>query len=195
MFIEGAVGSPGLQTINDVPMTLTEALSRAGGLLATADQSRLVLERGTQRYRIDLRELVQKRINPSNLLLVSGDVVRVHSRDGGTVLVSGEVVVPRALTIHDGRLTLNEALGEAGGISPLPNEKRQVYVARKAGEGVRVFQLDVRAAGAMAMARNSSCVPRRRLRFRLASGHLAAEVSSRRPAQPLLPRPVSAARP
>jgi polysaccharide export outer membrane protein len=50
VYIDGEVKSPGLQAINDIPMTLVEALNRAGGLLPTADQSRIVLERGQQRY-------------------------------------------------------------------------------------------------------------------------------------------------
>lgn len=160
VYIDGEVKSPGLQAINDIPMTLMEALNRAGGLLPSADQSRMVLERGKQRYRIDMGELVQKRINPSNLLLASGDVVRVHARDDDLVVVSGEVVVPRALSMRDGRLTLNEALGEAGGLSPQPSEARQVYVVRKTKDGVRLFQLDVRSAGAMAMAQEFELRPK-----------------------------------
>jgi polysaccharide export outer membrane protein len=79
-------------------------------------------------------------------------VVRVHSRDESKVFVSGEVVAPKSLTMHNGRLTLNEALGESGGISPTTGDARQIYVIRKAQEGTRVFQLDARRAGAFAMA-------------------------------------------
>ena len=160
VYIDGEVKSPGLQVINDIPMTLMEALNRAGGLLPTADQSRLVLERGDQRYRIDLRELVQKGINPGNVMLAPGDVVRIHSRDESKVFVSGEVVTPRALTMHNGRLTLNEALGESGGVSPLSGDARQVYVVRKTGEGTRVYQLDARVTGAMAMAEGFELHPK-----------------------------------
>lgn len=152
VYIDGEVKSPGLQAINDIPMTLVEALNRAGGLLPTADQSRIALERGDTRYSINLRELVQKGINPGNVMLAPGDVVRVHSRDESKVFVSGEVVAPRALTMHNGRLTLNEALGETGGISPLSGDARQIYVVRKTPERTRVFQLDARLAGSLAMA-------------------------------------------
>lgn len=126
VYIDGEVKQPGLQAINDIPMTLVEALNRAGGLLPTADQSRIALERGEARYSINLRDLVQKGINPGNIMLAPGDVVRVHSRDESKVFVSGEVVTPRALTMHNGRLTLNEALGETGGISPLSGDARQI---------------------------------------------------------------------
>lgn len=152
VYIDGEVKSPGLQAINDIPMTLVEALNRAGGLLPTADQSRLVLERGRERWFINLRDLVQRNINPGLVMLAPGDVVRVHSRDESKVFVSGEVVTPKALTMHDGRLTLNEALGESGGISPLSGDARQVYVVRKETERTRVFRLDARVAGSLAMA-------------------------------------------
>ena len=152
IYVDGEVKSPGLQAINDIPMTLLEGLNRAGGLLPSADQSRIVLERGDVRYKIDLRELVQKGINPGTVMLANGDVVRVQSRDESKVFVSGEVVAPKALTMHNGRLSLNEALGEVGGISPLSGDARQVYVVRKAVEGTRVYQLDARDSGALAMA-------------------------------------------
>jgi polysaccharide biosynthesis/export protein len=160
IYIDGEVKSPGLQAINDIPMTLVEALNRAGGLLPTADQSRIALERGDVRYNIDLRELVQKGINPGNVMLLHGDVVRVHSRDESKVFVSGEVVAPRALTMHNGRLTLNEALGESGGISPLTGDARQVYIVRKSPDGTRVYQLDARQAGALAMAESFELRPK-----------------------------------
>lgn len=160
VYIDGEVKSPGLQAINDIPMTLTEALNRAGGVLPTADQSRIALERGAARFMIDLRALVAKGINPGDVMLAHGDLVRVHSRDESKVFVSGEVVAPRALTMHDGRLTLNEALGESGGISPMTGDARQVYVVRKGTEGTRVFQLDARRTGALAMAESFELHPK-----------------------------------
>lgn len=160
VYIDGEVRQPGLQAINDIPMTLTEALNRAGGVLPTADQSRIALERGGTRYLIDLRALVASGINPGNVMLAHGDLVRVHSRDESKVFVSGEVVAPKALTMHDGRLTLNEALGESGGISPLTGDARQIYVVRKSSEGTRVFQLDARQAGALAMAESFELHPK-----------------------------------
>jgi polysaccharide export outer membrane protein len=160
VYVDGEVKTPGLQAINDIPMTLVEALNRSGGLLPSADQSRIVLERGQQRYRINLRDLVQKGINPGLVMLAPGDVVRVHSRDESKVFVSGEVLAPKALTMHDGRLTLNEALGETGGISPLSGDARQVYVVRKTPERTRVFQLDARVMGSMAMAESFELQPK-----------------------------------
>ena len=160
VYIDGEVKNAGLHAINDIPMTLMEALNRAGGMLPSADQSRIALDRGDVRYMIDLRALVAKGINPGNIMLAHGDVVRVHSRDESKVFVSGEVVTPKALTMHNGRLTLNEALGESGGISPMTGDARQVYVVRKGIDGTRVFQLDARRSGALAMAESFELHPK-----------------------------------
>lgn len=161
VYIDGEVKSPGLQAINDIPMSLTEALNRAGGLLPTADQSRIAIERDKQLYDINLRELVQKGIDPNTVMLAPGDLVRVHSRDESKVFVSGEVITPKSLTMHDGRLTLNEALGESGGVSPLSGDARQIFVVRKTPEGsTRVFQLDARETGSIAMAEEFELRPK-----------------------------------
>lgn len=160
VYVDGEVRTPGLQAIDDIPMTLVEALNRAGGMQPGADQSRIVIERGDARYQLNLRELAQKGVNPGTILLAHGDLVRVHSRDESKVFVSGEVLSPKALTMHDGRLTLNEALGETGGISPLSGDARQVYVVRKTQERTRVFRLDARASGALAMAETFELRPK-----------------------------------
>ncbi len=45
-FVEGEVRTPGLQLFTDVPMTLAEALNRAGGITASGDRSFVTLTRG-----------------------------------------------------------------------------------------------------------------------------------------------------
>lgn len=160
IYIDGEVKEPGLQAINDIPMTLIEALNRAGGLLPTADQSRITLSRSGANYQINLPQLVQRGINPASIMLVSGDVLRVTSREESKVFVSGEVNAPRALTMHNGRLTLNEALGESGGINPLSGDASQVYVVRKSEKEPIVYRLDAQAPGAMAVAEGFELHPK-----------------------------------
>lgn len=159
IYVDGEVKAPGLQAINDIPMTLVEALNRAGGALPTADQSRIVLERGGQKYQINLLQLMQRGVNLAQVMLLHGDVVHVPGRDESKVFVSGEVVAPKSLTMHNGRLTLNEAMGEAGGLTP-DGDGRQVYVVRKAGNGPQVYRLDAREPGALAMAEEFELEPR-----------------------------------
>ncbi len=160
VYVDGEVKNPGLQAINDIPMTLVEALNRAGGVLPSGDQSQIIVNRNGANYFINLPQLVQRGVNPSSIMLANGDVVRVRSRDESKVFVSGEVVSPRALPMHNGRLTLNEALGESGGINPLSGDGSQIYVIRKQGTEQVVYQLDGRSPGALAMAEGFELSPK-----------------------------------
>jgi polysaccharide export outer membrane protein len=160
VYVDGEVKNPGLQAINDIPMTLIEAINRAGGVLPTGDQSQVVVNRSGTNYYVNLPHLVQRGVNPANILLADGDVVRVRSRDESKVFVSGEVVSPRALPMYNGRLTLNEALGESGGINPLSGDGSQIYVVRRNGTDQVVYQLDGRKQGALAMAEGFELHPK-----------------------------------
>lgn len=160
VYVDGEVKNPGLQSINDIPMTLVEALNRAGGVLPTGDQSQIVVNRNGKNYQINLPQLVQRGVNPGSIMLANGDVVRVRSREESKVFVSGEVVAPRALPMYNGRLTLNEALGESGGINPTTGDGSQIYVVRRSGANQVVYQLDGRSPGALAMAEGFELSPK-----------------------------------
>lgn len=161
IYIDGEVRTPGMVSINDIPMTLVEALNRAGGTSASADQSRIVIVRDGTSYPVNLLHLVQRGVNPASIMLANGDVVRVLSRDESKVFVSGEVMAPKALTMHDGRLTLNEALGEAGGINPNSGDGRQVYVIRNGGDAQPlVFHLNARSPTELALAEEFELRPK-----------------------------------
>ena len=160
VYVDGEVKQPGVQAINDLPMTLTEAINRAGGVTPMADQSRIMVSREGKTYQINMPQLVQRSVNPSSIMLASGDVVRVLSRDETKIFISGEVTSPRALPMRNGRLTLTEALGEAGGINPVTGDARQVYVVRRTSQSSVVYQLDANAPGALAMAEGFELNPR-----------------------------------
>jgi polysaccharide biosynthesis/export protein len=160
VYVDGEVRNPGLQAINDIPMTLVEAINRAGGVLPTGDQSQILVNRSGTNFEINLPQLVQRGVNPANIMLTNGDVVRVRSREESKVFVSGEVVSPRALPMHNGRLSLNEALGESGGVNPLSGDGSQIYVVRRNGADQVVYQLDGRAKGALAMAEGFELAPK-----------------------------------
>lgn len=130
IYVDGEVRTPGLQAINDIAMTLPEALSRAGGLTPLADRATVAVTRGGQTSRINLPQLSKLGVNPSRILLAPGDLVQVASREDSKVYVLGEVSTPRALPLRHGSLTLNEALGESGGVNPISGNPRQIYVVR-----------------------------------------------------------------
>ncbi|MBT9477354.1 MAG: polysaccharide biosynthesis/export family protein [Polaromonas sp.] len=130
VYMDGEVGKPGLQAINDIPMTLPEAISRAGGLTAAADRASVAVTRNGVTTLVNLPQLTELGVNPSRIMLAAGDLVRVGNHDEGKVYVLGEVTRPMALPLRSGRLTLNEALGESGGVSSLSGDPRQIYVVR-----------------------------------------------------------------
>lgn len=161
IYVDGEVKTPGNLTIDDVPMTLLEALSRAGGMLPTADQSNINISRAGVVYQINLPLLLQHGINPAILLLAQGDVVRVISRDENKIYVLGEVNLPRALPMNNGRLTLTQALGEAGGLNQTSAAAKKVYVIRNvASSEPLVYNLDAESPISMALADNFELNPR-----------------------------------
>ena len=130
IYVDGEVRTPGLQAINDIPMTLPEALNRAGGLTPAADRATVSVTRKGVTSEINLPQLTTLGVNPSRIMLAASDLMRVSSRDDTKVYVLGEVTIPRALALRNGSLTLNEALGESGGVNPVFSDLRQIYVVR-----------------------------------------------------------------
>jgi polysaccharide export outer membrane protein len=152
IYVAGEVKAPGVQVINDIPMTLLEAVNRAGGFLPSSDHSQIRINRAGTTYLVNLPELVRKGINPAAIVLANGDVVSVSSHDESKVFVLGEVTAPKPVPLRNGSLTLSEALGEAGGLNPLSAAGRQVYVVRNAGGAEpTVYNLDARSPVALAM--------------------------------------------
>lgn len=160
-YMEGEVRNPGTQVFTDVPMTLSEALNRAGGITAAGDRSFVTLTRGEQTTAIDLMRLQEAGVNPARILLQPGDLVTVRSRDESKVFVMGEIARPTALPMRNGRLTLNEALGEAGGPNLGTANTGQIYVIRNTGqETPAVFHLNASHPTALALADTFELRPR-----------------------------------
>jgi polysaccharide biosynthesis/export protein len=160
IYLDGEVHTPGLQILNDVPMTLPEAINRAGGFTAAADRSSVAVTRGDNTVLVNMPDLIEKGANPSNILLRDGDLVRVYSATDSKVFVLGEVARASTLTLNNGKLTLNEALGDAGGVSQYSGDAQQVYVVRGKNEkNPVVYHLDASTPAAMALADNFELKP------------------------------------
>ncbi|MBR8335862.1 polysaccharide biosynthesis/export family protein [Burkholderia ambifaria] len=160
--VDGEVRTPGTVPVNDVPMTLYEAVGRAGGFLPAADQSRLVLVRGGVSYPLDLPGMLARGTNPAGLLLRDGDLLRVLPREENGVYVMGEVARPvTALPLRTGRLTLSDALSQAGSFNSASADAAQLYVIRGASsDAPRVFHLDARSPVAMVLANQFDLQPK-----------------------------------
>ncbi|MDI9330772.1 MAG: polysaccharide biosynthesis/export family protein [Alphaproteobacteria bacterium] len=142
VYMEGEVRTQGMLVMNDSPLTLAEALSRAGGITPLGDSSAVVLVRDHQRTELNLPGLQRSGISAGHILLRPGDMVRVTPREETKVSVFGEVVKPGMVPTRNGRLTLNEALAESGGLLSTTSDPRQIYVVRKRPGGVQAFHLD-----------------------------------------------------
>ena len=160
VYVDGAVRTPGLQAVNDIPMTLPEAINRAGGF-ARMPIARCVPFARWRDLRRQHAAAHDARRQPRDILLENGDLVRVYSRDDAKVYVMGEVTRPMAQPLRNGRLTLNEALGEAGGVSTTTGEPRQIYVVRSSADGTpEIYHLDAKSPVAYAMAEGFELKPR-----------------------------------
>lgn len=159
VYVDGEVKQPGVQSVNDIPLTLPEAIGRAGGFLATADRSAITVTRAGRTTQVNLLQMARLGINPGNILLVNGDAVQVLSREDSQVFVLGEVFNPKALPLRNGQLTLSEALGQSGGVSQISGDPRQIYVLRNGstdtGTGTgstEIYHLDASTPATYALA-------------------------------------------
>jgi polysaccharide export outer membrane protein len=153
VYVDGSVRTPGLQAVNDIPMTLPEAINRAGGFAADADRSTVAVSRDGRTTVVNMTQLAALGVNPNKIMLGAGDMVRVFSQDDSKVYVLGEVTRPAGQPMRNGRMTLNQALGEAGGVSTTSGNPRQIYVVRAKVDGTpEVFHLDAGAPVSYALA-------------------------------------------
>ncbi|TDG24920.1 sugar ABC transporter substrate-binding protein [Paraburkholderia silviterrae] len=162
VYIDGEVRNPGVVAVNDVPMSLYEAISRAGGFADTADQSDLVLVRQGASHRINLTQMVASGVSPSRLYLKSGDMLRVVARDENDVYVMGEVNKPiSAIPRRTGRITLADAIAQAGSVNSSTADAAQMFVIRGSLSGTpQVFHLDGRSPVAMLVAKEFDLQPK-----------------------------------
>jgi len=162
VYVDGEVKTPGMLAIDDAPMTLVEALNRAGGVLnQTGDNSRIRVTRGEHSWYVNIPALLSKGIDPSRILLRSGDIVRVEQREDNKIFVTGEVLRPTSLLMRNGRMSLNEALGDAGGVNPGTANAEQIFVIRRGASGSpQVFHLDGTSPVALAIAEGFELEPK-----------------------------------
>jgi len=162
VYIDGEVRAPGAQTINDIPMTLTEAINRAGGFAPNADQSRVVLIRDGVSYPVNVSDMIDQGVNPARIMLANGDMLRVLSREDNAVYVMGEVNKPATvLPTRNGTLTLGDALSQAGSVNPATADAKQLYVIRDAGNlKPQIYHLDATSPVSMVLANQFELQPK-----------------------------------
>jgi len=80
-YISGAVLTPTALSINDVPTTVRDAISRSGGTTPDVFTGLAYLTRGKQKISIDLNRMLKHNDNRQNFLLKNGDRLHIVGKD------------------------------------------------------------------------------------------------------------------
>lgn len=138
VYFIGGFGRPGVMQLTR-ELTLLQAVSVIGGVLANADAEKGFVLRGDKRIPIDFNRLLQRGDLSQNPKLEPGDSVVVPLAD--SVYVSGEVRAPGAIK-YAGDLTVLKAITQAGGLSPLAAGGR-VDILRGSAEKKERIRVDI----------------------------------------------------
>ena len=149
VFVIGEVGTPGPVPLTG-PLTLLEAVSRAGGLGRNAGSEVTVLrldtpdasmgpvlpgQKGVKEIARVLLDALKTSATSDNVILNDGDTVFVAK--AGVVVVTGEVITPGPIP-HTRALTVMQAIAMAGGTTKSGSEKRARIIRIVDGEKVEV---------------------------------------------------------
>jgi polysaccharide export outer membrane protein len=160
IYVVGEVANAGLLEINDIPMTMLEAVNRAGGFTTEADHANVLLTRAGQTYRVDLQALYENGATGQNVRLEPGDIINVPDRQQNKIFVLGEVTKPGSYVMNKRRSTLAEALGDAGFVNQLTSNPGWIYVMRGSTDAPELFHLNASSPDALLLADRFPLQPR-----------------------------------
>lgn len=163
IFVEGQVAQPGAQPLTSIPTSILEAIAGASGITpGVGDESKVQLVRAGRVYDLNLPELISQGVDLAHLYLADHDIVRVQPQAYNQVFVAGEVMKQTAVPLHDGRLTLNEAIAAANGINQNLANASAIYVIRATADPVRpeIFHLDGSSPVSLSLAEHFNLRPK-----------------------------------
>lgn len=135
--VTGNVKNPTPESITDLPLSVLDAINRAGGAQTDADLQNVGLTRDGKRYTIDVAALLESGDPNQNVILKDGDLIDIPDRSNSRVFVLGEVAKPTSLPMNRGKLTLADALTGASGLDVRTGDPRFIYVIRGMEEVIK----------------------------------------------------------
>jgi polysaccharide biosynthesis/export protein len=167
-YIVGEVVQPGIQLVQDIPLTVLEAINRAGGVTPLADLRNITLTRDDKTYSINLLSLYEGGDTTQNVLLQHGDVLNVPDNQFNKVFVLGETTLGRGfgigrardIVMNKGRLTLTEALSEGGGVDQVTADAARIFIFRTGLGKSEIYHLNARSPDAFLLAERFALQPR-----------------------------------
>ncbi|MDP1788245.1 MULTISPECIES: polysaccharide export protein [Pseudomonadota] len=167
VYVVGEVAQPGVFLVKDIPLTVLEAINSAGGVNSAADLRNITLTRNDKTYSINLLSLYEGGDVAQNVLLQHGDVLNVPDNQFNKVFVLGETAMgrgfgvrPRSVIMNKARMTLVEALAEAGGMDQEVADAARVFVFRTGLGKSEIFHLDAKSPDALILADRFPLQPR-----------------------------------
>ncbi|MFL6591308.1 MAG: polysaccharide biosynthesis/export family protein [Luteimonas sp.] len=161
--LEGAFTNTAPQDLTTVPLTLGQAMGRAGVNTEQADISGLILTRDGKSYRLDQDALNRDGAVAQDIYLKAGDRIFLPYNDRKQVYVVGEVRNPQAITFKTTDVSLTQALGRAGGLDQTTSNGGEVYVIRGVQDMQKspatVYHLNAKSPVAFALADQFSLRP------------------------------------
>lgn len=165
--LAGAVVKPGLYPITNVPVTVSQAIQAAGGILQTvpnvtvgskasamalADLAHVVYIHDGKRTVLNMQAFFQYGDQSQDRLVHPGDIIQVPDNSFDQVHLIGEVKDPGNYPLDNGQLNLAQALSDAGGLDLNTANPSRIFVFRGAYEKPQVFWLDAKSPEAMLLA-------------------------------------------
>ncbi|MBD1552162.1 polysaccharide biosynthesis/export family protein [Pseudomonas typographi] len=163
VILSGAFRTPGPQPLTNLPLSLVNAVSRAGGEADNANLAGLILRRDGHEYVLDVDTLNRPDSQLGGIYLKDGDQLHLGNNRANTIYVLGEVHSPQAMTYGTSTFNLMQALGNAGGIAQETAAAEAIYVIRSAQTGANqpatVFCLNAKKPTAFLLARQFDLQP------------------------------------
>ncbi len=152
--LSGAFVRPGNLNLNEVPLTLTQAISLGGSTLGNADLSNLKLSRGEKDYLLDYEYHTRTSGEVHNIYLKDTDVIHIPFNDEKKVYVVGEVVRSSTIDLRRSSMRLSDAISRAGGLYNQTADGSQVFIIRNLNnyENARIFQINLKSPSGFILA-------------------------------------------